>query len=152
MPVLSLCATSCCHLYQAKLLHMRLILFLGEIVAHYPINSTWMRQLCGCRSPPAGLTDGGRQVRTRPEGLAQVLSSGFSRLCSSISPTAAMCRHPWSWPHHCWQQPNVPAHLIYQVLPSTATHCVGEKIANDSLGDPCCICGWWSLSINTVIG
>jgi hypothetical protein len=39
MPTFSACTTSCCHLYQTKLLHLLLILFVGDTAAQFhPIS------------------------------------------------------------------------------------------------------------------
>ena len=41
MPASFACTTSCYHLYQAKLLHMLLILSSGDVAVHHPSNPTW---------------------------------------------------------------------------------------------------------------
>ena len=80
----------------------------------HPSDPAWWHQLFGDRSRPTGLKISGRQRRTWPDSPTQVFWNDFPWHCSSsMSSTAPMHRHPWSWPHHCQWQPAVPAHLIY---------------------------------------
>ncbi len=133
MPTFSSCATSCSHLYQAKLQHTLLILSIGQVTVHYSSHPTWMHQLCGHRYPPVGSKVDGRQRCTWLKGPAQVLSKGVAWLCSLISPPTAMLWHLLSWPQalSATAQRSCSLDLPSSVPP--LPHVVWEKILQTTL-------------------